>query len=89
MRKYPTNKIVSKLVDEIWSTDLADMNDYKTSDKRGYRYNFVIIDNFFEYTWCIPLKNKNSKTKTDEFSNILTKSRRSPLKLESDRGTEF
>ena len=39
--------------------------------------------------WAIPLKNKNSKTKTDEFSKILTTSKRKPLKIESDRGTEF
>ena len=35
------------------------------------------------------LKNKYSQTITNEFSNILSKSKRKPLKLESDRGTEF
>ena len=39
--------------------------------------------------WAIPLKNKYSQTITNEFSNILTKSKRKPLKLESDRGSEF
>ena len=39
--------------------------------------------------WAIPPKNKNSQTITQEFSNILTKSKRSPLKIESDRGSEF
>ena len=39
--------------------------------------------------WAIPLKNKNSQTITNEFSNILTTSKRKPNKLESDRGTEF
>ena len=39
--------------------------------------------------WAIPLKNKYSQTITNEFSNILTTSKRKPLKLESDRGTEF
>ena len=39
--------------------------------------------------WAIPLKNKYSQTITNEFPNILTKSKRKPLKLESDRGTEF
>ena len=39
--------------------------------------------------WAIPLKNKYSQTITNEFSNILTTSKRSPLKIESDRGTEF
>ena len=32
---------------------------------------------------------KYSKTITDEFSNILTRSKRKLLKIESDRGTEF
>ena len=42
-----------------------------------------------KFLWAIPLKNKYSQTITNEFSNILTKSKRKPLKLESDRGTEF
>ena len=37
----------------------------------------------------IPLKNKYSQTITNAFSNILTTSKRKPLKLESDRGTDF
>ena len=32
---------------------------------------------------------KKSKTITNEFSNILTTSKRKPLKIESDRGSEF
>ena len=35
------------------------------------------------------MKNKKSQTITDEFSNDLTTSKRSPLKLESDRGGEW
>ena len=38
---------------------------------------------------AIPLKNENSQTITNEFSNILITSNRKPLKIESDRGTEF
>ena len=38
---------------------------------------------------ALPLKNKYSETITKEFSNILTKSKRHPLKKESDRGAEF
>ena len=48
-----------------------------------------MIDNFSKYLFAIPLKNKYSQTITNEFSNILTTSKRKPLKLESDRGTEF
>ena len=39
--------------------------------------------------WAIPLENKNSQTITNEFSNILSTSKRKPPKIESDRGTEF
>ena len=88
-RNYPTNKITYNYIDEIWSIDLADMIDYKISNNKGFRYIFVIIDNFSKYLWAIPLKNKNSKTITDEFSNVLSKSKRRPLKLESDRGSEW
>ena len=89
MRNYPTNKIVYNHIDEIWSIDLADMIDYKISNNKGFRYIFIVIDNFTKYLWAIPLKNKYSQTITNEFSNILTTSKRKPLKLESDRGTEF
>ena len=88
-KNYATNKIVYNHIDEIWSVDLADFSDYKTSNNKGFRYIFVIIDNFSKYLWAIPLKNKNSQTITNEFSNIITTSKRKPIKLESDRGSEF
>ena len=65
------------------------MIDYKISNNKGFRYKFIVIDNFSKYLWAIPLKNKYSQTITNEFSNILTKSKRKLLKIESDRGSEF
>ena len=88
-KNYPTNKIVYNKIDEIWSIDLADFSDYKTSNNKGFRYIFIVIDNFSKYLWTIPLKNKYNQTITNEFSNILTTSKRKPLKVDSDRGTEF
>ena len=89
IKNYSTNKIVYNHIDEIWSIDLADFSDYKSSNNKGFRYIFIVIDNFSKYLWGIPLKNKYSQTITNEFSNILTTSKRKPLKIESDRGTEF
>ena len=89
LRNYPTNKVIYNHIDEIWSIDLADFSDYKLSNNKNYRYIFIIIDNFSKNLWAIPLKNKYSQTITNEFSNILTTSKRKPLKLESDRGSEF
>ena len=65
------------------------MIDYKISNNKGYRYMCIIIDNFSKYLWCIPLKNKYSQTIRDEFSNIPTKSKRKPIKIESDRRKEW
>ena len=88
-KNYPTNKIIYNHIDEIWCTDLSDMIDCKILHNKGFRYIFVIINNFRKYLWAIRLKNKASQTITKEFSNILTTSKRSPLKMESDRGNEW
>ena len=74
-KNCPTNKIVFNNFDEIWSFDLADMIDYKTSNNKGFRYIFVTFDNYSKYLWGIPLRNKHSQTITQEFSNILTTSK--------------
>ena len=87
-KNYPTN-IKYIHIEGIWSIDLADFSDYKISNNSGFRYIYVIVDNFSKYTCCVPLKNKNAQSKTDNFSNILTTSKRSPLKIESDRWKEF
>ena len=88
-KNYPTNKIIYNHTHEIWSIDLADMIDYKISNNKGYRYIFIIIDNFSKYLWAIPHKNNYSQTITNEISNIITTSKRKPLKIESDHGSEF
>ena len=88
-KEYPTNKILYNHIDDIWIIYLADFSDYKTSNNKGFRYIFVIIDSFSKYLWATPLKNEYSQTITNVFSNILTTSKRSPVKLESDRGAEF
>ena len=88
-KNYETNKILYNQFNDIWSIDLADMIDYKISNNRGFRYIFVIIDNFSKYLWAISLENKYSQTITNQFSSILSTSKRKLLKIESDRGTEF
>ena len=43
-------------MDKIWSIDLADFSVFKSSKNKGFRFIFVIIDNFSKFLWCIPLK---------------------------------
>ena len=79
MRSYETNKITNHHIDEIWSIDLADFSDYKTSNIKGFRYIFIIIDNFSKILWDIPLKNKYGQTITNEYSKKSTTSQRRPF----------
>ena len=53
-KNYSIKKIVYNHIDEIWSIDLADMIDYKTSNNKVFRYIFIIIDNFSKPLWAIP-----------------------------------
>ena len=57
-RNYPTVKIIYIHIDEVWSLDLVDMIDYRISNNKGFRYIFIIIDNFSKYVWAIPRKIK-------------------------------
>ena len=88
-KNYPTNKTDVYHIDDIWSLDILDLEDYGPENDRGYRYVLVIIDNFSKYGWTVSLKNKNAQTKKDSFENNVIGSKRKPSLIESDRGREF
>ena len=88
-KNYETNKVTVQHIDQIWSIDLLDMSDYSIKNNNGYKYIFVIIDDFSKYLFTVPLRNKRAQTITKEFSNILLSSRRKPTMIESDQGGEF
>ena len=85
---YPTNKTIIKSIDDTWSSDLLDMNDYGIKKNNGYRYILVLIDNFSKFGWRIPLKNKYAQSKTDAFSQIIKTSRHKSSLLKTDDGKE-
>ena len=86
---YPTNKTKIRFIDDTWSSDLLDMNDYGRRKNKGYRYILVVIDNFSKFGWTIPLKNKYAQSITDAFSEIMKSSNRKPDLLETDDGKEY
>ena len=88
-KNYPTNKTIIKSIDDTWSSDLLDMNDYGIKNNKGYRYILVVIDNFSKFGWTIPLKNKYAQSITDAFSQIIKTSKRKPNLLETNYGREY
>ena len=89
MKNSPTNKTIIKSIDDTWSSDLLDMNDYGIKNNKGYRYILVVIDNLSKFGWTIHLKNKYAQSITDAFSQIIKSSRRKPNLLETDDGKEY
>ena len=88
VKKFERIKIVPKYKDECWSIDLIDKTSLSRYNK-GYKFIFTIIDNYTKYAWAIPLKNKEGKSVTEAFKDIVKKSQRKPDKIWSDRGKEF
>ena len=84
-----TKQMFIILLTFIWSLDILDLKDYGPENNRGYRYVFVIIDNFSKFGWTVPIKNKNAQTIKNSLENILINSKRKPNLIESDRGKEF
>ena len=78
-----------KSIDDTWSSDLLDMNDYGIKNNKGYRYILVLVDNFSKFGWTIPLKNKYAQSIKDAFSQIIKISKRKPNLLETDDGKEY
>ena len=88
-KNFPTNKTIIKSIEDSWSSDLLDMNDYGPKNKRVYRYILVVIDNLSKFGWTIPLKNKYAQSIADVFSQIVKSSKRKPNLLETDDGKEY
>ena len=60
-RNYITNTTNVFHIDDTWSLDILDVEDYGAGNNRGYRYVLVVIDNFSQFGWTVPLKNKMRK----------------------------
>ena len=84
IRKFKKRKVYSSFIDNIWGTDLADMQVISKFDK-GIRFLLCVID-ISGYAWVIPLKDKKV---TNAFRKIWDKSTRRPNKIWVDKGSEF
>ena len=59
------NKTDFHHIDDIWSFDILVLKENSPENNRGHRYILVVIDNFTEFGWTVPLKNENSQIKND------------------------
>ena len=88
IRKFEKRKVYSKLKDNIWGVDLADMQLLSKYNKR-IRFLLCVIEIFSKYAWVVPLKDEKDISIVKAFQSILKQSNRNPNKIWVDKGSEF
>ena len=72
IRKFKKRKVHSPFINNIWGTDLADMQLISKFNK-GFRFFLRVINIYSKYTWVICLKDKKEVTITNAFQKVLDK----------------
>lgn len=85
---FPRRKIYARAPNEIWTTDLVDMQRYSKTNK-GLRYILIILDVFSRFALCRGIKDKTGKTVAHALEDIMKISKSQPKFLWSDEGTEY
>ena len=91
----PRLKVISYRLNEVWSIDLADMQQVS-----GVRYLFVAVDTLSRFLWVVSVKSKTSKACSEALKKIISTnkqrnapkifaSKKFPEKIWADQGKEF
>ena len=88
IRMFNKRQLYSPFIDNIWGTDIADMQ-LISKFNNGFKFLLCVIDIHSKYAWVIPLQDKKVITITDAFHKILKESNRKQNKIWVDKGSEF
>jgi hypothetical protein len=86
-QRFPRRQVVVHGIDHQGQADLVDLGKLASYNK-GFKYLLTCIDVLSRYAWVVPLKDKTGKTLKDAFQ-VIFKSGRQPIHLQTDKGTEF
>ena len=65
-KKLKGRKVYAKFKDNIWVSDLAEMESLRSRNK-NVKYFLCVVDVFTKYAWVKPLKDKKGKTIVNAF----------------------
>ena len=90
-KKLYVSRIIVSEPYQQWAADLEDMGQRYQHENDGYRFVLTVIDCFSRKAWVRPLRTKMAKDISNAFRNIVIEDNdgRPPLKLQTDKGTEF
>ena len=63
------NQLLENLIDNIWGTDLADIELIRKFNK-GFRFLLCAVNIYSKYAWVVPLKNKKGISITQLFKTF-------------------
>ena len=85
-RNFPKRRVIVHNVDDIWCSDLVDMQKLSKWNK-GYKCLLMVLDLFSKYGWIVPLKTKTGLEVSKAFESIFQQNK--PKKLWVDKGKEY
>ena len=88
VKRFPRRKVLSRGIDYQWQTDLVVL-DQISKENSGVKYLLTAIDTFSRFAFAVPIKSKTGKAVVKAFEQIFKYSKRKPIKISSDSGTEF
>ena len=89
LKTYPNRKVITQYPDDVWSVDLADMNDVINYNNK-YRFMLNCVDCFSRYAWSIATTNKRGPTILEGLKQIVKdNNNKYPAHLWVDQGSEF
>ena len=88
IRKFPRRKVIVNGIDDVWSLDLVEMQQF-ANENNGYKYMLTCIDCFSRYAWAEPIITKTAENVLKALQKIISQSKRMPEKLWCDKGAEF
>ena len=88
-KTYPNRKVITDYPDDVWSVDLADMNDVINYNNK-YRFMLNCVDCFSRYAWSIATTNKRGPTILEGLKQIVKENNNKyPAHIWVDQGSEF
>ena len=88
IKKFKRRKVYTRLKDNIWPADLAEMGSI-TSKNRGGKFLFCAVDVFTKYAWFKTLQDKKAKTVLNAFIKIVNESKRKLSTLWANQGEKI
>ena len=69
IRKFKKGTVYSRYRDNIWGSDLADMQLISKFNK-GFRFLLCVVDIFSKYAWVVPVKDKKGVSIVDAVQHL-------------------